>query len=172
MIDIADLRLLEIVEEAAATVTDDIGRLRKVAFEDEVYDQLMAEDLDARVRSAAVRKTAKALVRGFGDSRSPKPRKNAGMFHPRLVLKLGGGVWVWMDRATPTDLLEWGRLSTRNLARVAIAEADRQDYVAERLDMFRIHTGFAHLGELERAVYGYIDSDAPFEDGDFGPESP
>ncbi|WP_238863396.1 hypothetical protein [Kitasatospora sp. A2-31] len=77
------------------------------------------------------------------------------MFHPEGVLKLGSGVWVWMDLATPTDLLEWGRLSTRNLARVARAEADRQDYVAERLDAFRQHGGLL-LGQLERIVFGYV----------------
>jgi hypothetical protein len=78
------------------------------------------------------------------------------MFHPQGILKLGNGIWVWMDRATPTDLLEWGRLSTRNLARVATAEADRQDYVSERLDAFRRHIGLAYLGEMERTVFGYI----------------
>lgn len=48
-----------------------------------------------------------------------------------------------------------GRLSTRNLARVARAEADRQDYVAERLDAFRQH-GDLLLGQLERIVFGYV----------------
>ncbi|MFC9331297.1 hypothetical protein [Kitasatospora sp. NPDC057015] len=168
MIDTADLRLWEIVEEAATKVTDDTGRFRKSDLEAELRDRLAAEDLDVHVRSAAVDKLAGSLARGFGERRSPKPRKRSSMFHPQGILKLGSGVWVWMEHATPTDLLEWGRLSTKNLARVAIAEADRQDYVAERLDMFRIHTGFAHLGDLERAVYGYTAGDGPFEELEAG----
>jgi hypothetical protein len=79
------------------------------------------------------------------------------MFHPQRILPLGSGMWVWMDLATPTDLIEWGRLSTRNLARVETAEADRQSYVDERVDAFRGHTGLVLLGELERIVFGYAD---------------
>ncbi|GAA2092120.1 hypothetical protein GCM10009759_17490 [Kitasatospora saccharophila] len=155
----ADLRLWQIVEDAAAHVTDEAGRFRRSDLEAELRERLADEDLDVHVRSAAVGKLAGSLVRGFGERRSPKPRRRASMFHPQGILKLGGGVWVWMEHATPTDLLEWGRLSTRNLAKVAVAEADRQDYVAERLDAFRLHSGLTHLGELERAVYGYTGPD-------------
>ncbi|MFJ4676863.1 hypothetical protein [Kitasatospora sp. NPDC088783] len=164
MSETADLRLWQIVEDAAAHVTDEAGRFRRSDLEEELCDRLASEDLDVHVRSAAVGKLAGSLVRGFGERRSPKPRR-ASMFHPQGILKLGGGVWVWMERATPTDLLEWGRLSTRNLAKVAVAEADRQEYVAERLNGFRLHSGLTHLGELERAVYGYTGPD-PAEDAD------
>ncbi|MEV7122865.1 hypothetical protein [Kitasatospora griseola] len=169
MSDTADLRLWQIVEDAAAHVTDQTGRFRRSDLEAELRERLAGEDLDVHVRSAAVGKLAGSLVRGFGDRRSPKPRRQIGMFHPQGILKLGGGVWVWMERATPTDLLEWGRLSTKNLAKVAVAEADRQEYVAERLNGFRLHTSLTHLGELERAVYGYTGPD-PAEDADSGDE--
>lgn len=72
----------------------------------------------------------------------------SSMFHPRRILKLGNGIWVWMDRATVTDLLEWGRQSTKNVARVKTADADRQSYVAERVDAFRGHFGLVLLGDL------------------------
>ncbi|MFC9327927.1 hypothetical protein [Kitasatospora sp. NPDC057015] len=160
MSGIADIRLHEIVEEAARAVTDDTGRFHKGAFEAEVRRRLSAEDLDLHVQAAAMDKLAHGLVRGWGERRSPNPRRKAGMFHPKGILKLGSGMWVWMDSATPTDLLEWGRLSSRNLARVAQAETVRQDYVAERLDAFRLHAGLL-LGELERIVFGYVhDPDA------------
>ncbi|MFD7730466.1 hypothetical protein ACFV6F_08785 [Kitasatospora phosalacinea] len=165
----ADLRLWQIVDDAAAHVTDEAGRFRRSDLEAELRERLADEDLDLHVRSAAVGKLAGSLVRGFGERRSPKPRRRASMFHPQGILKLGSGVWVWMEHATPTDLLEWGRLSTRNLAKVAVAEADRQDYVAERLDAFRLHSSLTHLGELERAVYGYTSPDPdPAADADFG----
>ncbi|MEU9074578.1 hypothetical protein AB0D22_07830 [Kitasatospora sp. NPDC048538] len=152
---IAEVRLWEIVEEAARTVTDETGRFRKGDLESEVRKRLSGADLEAHVQAAALDKLAHGLVRGFGERRSPNPRRRSGMFHPRGILKLGSGIWVWMELATPTDLLEWGRLSTRNLARVARAEADRQDYVAERLDAFRLHNGLL-LGQLEQIVFGYI----------------
>ncbi|MFJ1707575.1 hypothetical protein [Kitasatospora sp. NPDC088346] len=151
----AELRLWEIVDEAAHAVTDQSGRFRKGDLEAEVRQRLAATDLEAHVQAAALDKLVHGLVRGWGERRSPNPRRKSGMFHPEGVLKLGSGIWVWMDLATPTDLLEWGRLSTRNLARVARAEADRQDYVAERLDAFRQH-GDLLLGQLERIVFGYV----------------
>lgn len=98
------------------------------------------------------------LVRGFGERRSPKLRQTSSMFHPRRILKLGNGIWVWMDRATVTDLLEWGRQSTKNVTRVKTADADRQSYVNERVDAFRDHAGLTLLGELERIVFGYADN--------------
>ncbi|MCY0928221.1 hypothetical protein OTB20_18870 [Streptomyces sp. H27-H1] len=168
----SDSRLWQIVEEAAASVTDETGRFRKSDLEDELRNRLAHEDLEVHVRAAAADKLVQGLVRGFGERRSPKPRRQSGMFHPEGILKLGNGIWVWMDRATRTDLLEWGRLSTRNLARVATAEIDRQRYVADRLDAFRQHTGFDLLGELERTVFGYIASEAdPFGDDDPLPDS-
>ncbi|MFF2041838.1 hypothetical protein ACFVVX_15525 [Kitasatospora sp. NPDC058170] len=151
----AELPLWEIVDEAAHAVTDESGRFRKGDLETEVRQRLAATDLEAHVQAAALDKLVHGLVRGWGERRSPNPRRKSGMFHPEGVLKLGSGVWVWMNLATPTDLLEWGRLSTRNLARVARAEADRQDYVAERLDAFRQH-GDLLLGQLERIVFGYV----------------
>jgi hypothetical protein len=164
----AEARLWQIVEDAATSVTDDTGRFRKKDLEDALRSRLTDEELQAHVRAAATGKLVQGLVRGFGERRSPKPRRRTSMFHPRGILKLGNGIWVWMDRATPTDLLEWGRLSTRNLARVATAEADRQDYVAERLDAFRRHIALAYLGELERTVFGYIHD--PNESADFEAE--
>ncbi|MFF2746443.1 hypothetical protein ACFVVA_12955 [Kitasatospora sp. NPDC058048] len=151
----AELRLWEIVEDAARAVTDETGRFRKGDLEVEVHKRISDAGLEAPVRSAALDKLVHGLVRGWGERRSPNPRRKSGMFHPQGILKLGSGIWVWMELATPTDLLEWGRLSTRNLARVARAEADRQDYVAERLDAFRIHSGLL-LGQLERIVFGYV----------------
>ncbi|MER5765649.1 hypothetical protein [Streptomyces sp. NPDC002082] len=165
----SDARLWQIVEEAAAAVTDETGRFRKGDLEDELRTRFAHEDLEVHVRAAAADKLVQGLVRGFGERRSPKPRRQSGMFHPEGILKLGNGIWVWMDRATRNDLLEWGRLSTRNLARVATAELDRQRYVAERLDAFREHSGFDFLGELEKTVFGYIASEAEDPFGDDGP---
>ncbi|MGW3185714.1 hypothetical protein ACWDD9_41240 [Kitasatospora sp. NPDC001119] len=151
----AELRLWEIVEESARALTDETGRFRKSDLEAEVHKRVTDAGIEIHVWSAAVDKMVRGLVRGFGERRSPNPRRKSGMFHPQGILKLGDGIWVWMELATPTDLLEWGRLSTRNLSRVAHAEANRQDYVAERLDAFRLHDGLL-LGQLERIVFGYV----------------
>ncbi|KQV20951.1 MULTISPECIES: hypothetical protein [unclassified Kitasatospora] len=160
----AEIRLQEIVEDAARTVTDDTGRFHKTDFESEVRKRLSADDLEVHIQAEALDKLAHGLVRGFGERRSPNPRRRSGMFHPQGILKLGSGKWVWMESATPTDLLEWGRLASQNLARVAQAETIRQDYVAERLDAFRLHSDLL-LGELERIVFGYVHN--PNADPDF-----
>ncbi|AZK97048.1 MULTISPECIES: hypothetical protein [Streptomyces] len=79
-------------------------------------------------------------------------------------MKLGTGVWVWMDRATDSDLLEWSRLSRRNRSRVDRADDEVQDYVDQRIDAFRTHTGIVHLGDLERSAFGWTDHE-PEEPG-------
>lgn len=163
MTSATESRLWHIVEEAAASVTDETGRFRKGEFTGALHASLTHDNLDPAVRDLVTVKSIQSLVRGFGERRSPKPRRRDGMFHPRGILKLGNGIWVWMEQATPTDLLEWGRLSTKNLVRVASAEFDRQGYVTERLNAFRVRPGLIHLGELERTVFGYLDGQEPIE---------
>jgi hypothetical protein len=107
-------------------------------------------------------------IRERGQNQPVMPRRASSLFHPRRILKLGNG-WVWMDRATVTDLLEWGRQSTKNVTRVKTADADRQSYVAERVDAFRSHHGLVLLGELERIVFGYVND--PNEPADIEPEA-
>ncbi|MGW2046213.1 hypothetical protein ACWCPF_13665 [Streptomyces sp. NPDC001858] len=74
-------------------------------------------------------------------------------------MKPGTGVWVWMERATDSDLLEWSRLSRRNRARVDMADFEVQDYVDQRIDAFRAHGDVVYLGDLERMVFGWAEDD-------------
>jgi hypothetical protein len=72
-------------------------------------------------------------------------------------VKLGTGIWVWMDRATDSDLLEWSRLSRRNRSRVDLADSEVQDYTDQRMDAFRVHTDVVFLGDLERVAFGWAE---------------
>ncbi|MFK0121188.1 hypothetical protein [Streptomyces sp. NPDC090994] len=150
-----DLRLQTIVERSARALTDQDGRFHKRQLTDAVREQLAREDLDPHLKSAALDKLAQSLVTGFGEHRNPRRRRSGTLFDPGDIVKLGTGVWVWMDRATDSDLLEWSRLSRKNRVRVDLADAEVQDYVDQRIDAFRLHTDVIHLGELERVAFGW-----------------
>ncbi|MFE0772192.1 hypothetical protein [Streptomyces sp. NPDC058861] len=154
---IADIRLQHIVEQSAVALTDSAGRFNKRRLTGAVREKLAAEDLDPYIRAVALDKLAQSLVTGFGERRNPRQRQTGGLFHPQDIIKLGNGIWIWMDRATDSDLLEWRRLSRRNRARVDLADNEIQDYADERLDAFRSNTDVLYLGDLERAVFGWTE---------------
>jgi hypothetical protein len=157
----ADARLWEIVEAAARTVTDELtGRFENKHLIDEVRARLADEELQAHVRLVAEDRLAESLARSFVRGRNPKPGKPEGMFHPGAILSLGDGKRIWMEYATDRDLIEWGRLSTKNLARVATAEGGRQQYVADRLEAFEDHRDWL-LGRIEREFFGYVGTEDP-----------
>ncbi|MFD8847622.1 hypothetical protein [Streptomyces sp. NPDC059604] len=150
-----DIRLQHIVEQSAVALTDSAGRFHKRRLTEAVREKLANEDLDPHIRDAALDRLAQSLVTGFGEQRNPRRRQTGGLFHPQDVIKLGNGIWVWMDRATDSDLLEWRRLSRRNRARVDLADNEIQDYADERLDAFRSNADVLYLGDLERVVFGW-----------------
>ncbi|AIA06660.1 hypothetical protein SAZ_32825 [Streptomyces noursei ZPM] len=156
----ADIRLRSIVEQSAVNLTDEAGRFNKCHLTEAVRDQLAREDLDPHIKAAALDKLAQSLVTGFGEHRNPRRRRTGTLFHPQDIVKLGTGIWVWMDRATDSDLLEWSRLSRRNRARVDLADSEVQDYVDQRIDAFRAHADVVYLGDLERVVFGWDRNDA------------
>jgi len=157
----ASTRLQSIVEETAVALTDTDGRFHKSHLIDAVRDRLTRDDLDPHVKTAALDKLAQSLVTGFGEHRNPRRRRTGALFHPRDIVKLGNGIWVWMDRATDSDILEWSRQSRRNRARVDLADSEVQDYVDQRIDAFRAHADVIYLGDLERVVFGWTEDDAP-----------
>lgn len=161
MTSMAEIRLRHIVEQSAVALTDTDGRFHRSTLTDAVREQLAREDLDPQVRAAALDKLAQSLVTGFGEHRNPRRRRTGTLFHPQDIVKLGTGVWVWMNRATDSDLLEWSRLSRRNRARVDLADAEVQDYVDQRIDAFRAHRDVIYLGDLERVVFGWTKDEAP-----------
>ncbi|MEV8426445.1 hypothetical protein [Streptomyces niveus] len=153
------IRLRGIVEETAVALTDADGRFHKNQLTDAVREQLARDDLDPGIRTAALDTLAQSLVTGFGEHRNPRRRRNGSLFHPHDILKLDNGIWVWMDRATDSDVLQWSRLSRRNRARVDEADSEIQDYADQRIDAFRAHTGIKYLGELERVAFGWTEAD-------------
>ncbi|MFD9715806.1 hypothetical protein [Streptomyces sp. NPDC059076] len=155
MTSTATLRLQRIVEQTALQLTDADGRFHKAALTDAVREQLTRGDLDPHIQAAALDRLAQSLVTGFGEQRNPRRRRTGTLFHPRDLVKPGTGVWVWMDRATDSDLLEWSRLSRRNRSRVDLADSEVQEYVDQRIDAFRAHTDVTHLGDLERLAFGW-----------------
>ncbi|MFF2567295.1 hypothetical protein [Streptomyces sp. NPDC058084] len=156
----SDLRLQHIVEKTALALTDTAGRFHKRQLIDAVREQLTADDLDPHLRAAALDKLAQSLVTGFGEQRNPRRRRSNSLFHPQDVIKLGNGIWVWMARATDSDLLEWRRLSRKNRVRVDMADNEVQDYTDERLDAFRAHGDVFYLEDLERAAFGWTEDHA------------
>lgn len=157
----AEARMWQIVEDAAKEVTDESnGQFENKALVDELKTRLADEEMPQHVRAQTTEMLAKKLAEGFVRRRNPKPGKVAAMFSPGAILPLGDGKRVWMDYATDSDLIEWARQSTKNLARVAAAESARQDYVAQRLDAMRDHPGW-YLGRVEREVFGYIPEEEP-----------
>jgi hypothetical protein len=156
----ADIRLRHIVEQTAVSLTDADGRFHKRRLTDAVRDQLAHGNLEPHVKAAALAKLAESLVTGFGEHRNPRRRRTGTLFHPQDIVKLGSGIWVWMDRATDSDLLEWSRLSRRNRVRVDNADSEIQDYTDQRLDAFRAHADVVYLGDLERVVFGWAEEQA------------
>jgi hypothetical protein len=156
----ADLRLQQIVEQSAVALTDATGRFHKRHLTDAVRDQLALEDLDPHIKATALDKLAQSLVTGFGEQRNPRRRRTNRLFHPQYVIKLGNGIWVWMARATDSDIVEWRRLSRKNRARVELADNEVQDYADEVLAAFRAHTDIVYLEDLERAVFGWTEDPA------------
>ncbi|MFE0055311.1 hypothetical protein [Streptomyces sp. NPDC059003] len=161
----AEIRLQHIVEQTAVALTDTDGRFRKRDLIDAVRDQLARGDLDPHIQAAAMERLAQSLVTAFGEHRNPRRRPTSSLFHPTDIVKLGNGIWVWMARATDSDLLEWKRLSRRNRARVDNADNEVQDYADERLDAFRAHRDVLYLLDLERVVFGWSEEHTAQADG-------
>ena len=160
----ADARLYELVEEAADAVTDpSTGRFENKDLIDEVRARLTKDDLPPPIRQVTTDKLAESIVRTFIRRRNPRPRRQGVLFHPRAILPLGDGKRVWMRYATPTDAIEWARLSTQNIARVAAADGDRQGYVAERLRAWADHPGWS-WERLEIELFGYAPDEEDLPD--------
>lgn len=162
------MRLRQIVEQSALALTDTEGRFHKSHLTDAVREQLARVDLDPHIQTAALDKLAQSLVTGFGEVRNPRRRRTGTLFHPQDIVKLGNGTWMWMDRATDSDLLAWSRLSRRNRSRTDLADNEVQDYIDQRVDAFRDHPGLVLLGDLERIVFGYVNN--PNQAADFEAE--
>ncbi|MCZ0978709.1 hypothetical protein O1L60_04160 [Streptomyces diastatochromogenes] len=159
----SDPQLRKLALEAAQHVTTDVGRMRK----DDIVD-----DLCARIRErddlegAVLRKAAQSLMRDLGERRSPRRnRRTGGLYHPESIIKLGNGIWVWMKHTTPTDMTQWGLISSRNTVRSVTADAEKQQYIHERTDAFRLNPGLSSLHPLEEAVFHY--RQATLDDADW-----
>ncbi|MER6190240.1 hypothetical protein [Streptomyces cyaneofuscatus] len=145
--------LRTLVLEIARRITTDRGRIHTAELQRELARELaLHEDL----LPMALAKGCQGLIRDMGDRHSPRRRRaRGGLYHPDSVLKLGNGIWVWMKDATPTDITQWGRVSSRNAVRILTSEAETQQYIADRTDAFRAHPRFDRLAPLEEAVFHY-----------------
>ncbi|WP_412078792.1 hypothetical protein ACLF6K_35890 [Streptomyces xanthophaeus] len=161
-----EIRLRHLVETTALEITDTDGRFRKRDLVDAVRSKLDHEDIGPETRAIALDKLAESAVTGFGDERKPRRRGPETLFHPDCILKLGNGIWIWMQDATDSDIVAWRRLSRRNRARVDRADDDLQDYSDERLDAYRVNKGIVRLIDLERHYFGWTPDQA---DPDFLP---
>ncbi|MFJ6071602.1 hypothetical protein ACIQFU_12300 [Streptomyces sp. NPDC093065] len=149
----ADPVLRKIALEAAQQVTTDTGRI----YQDELLEAL-CERLAPRkeLLGLVIKKAGQAMMRDLGERHSPRRHRTTdGLYHPKSIMKLGNGIWVWMRDSTATDMTEWGRISSRNFVRTATAEAHKQDYVSSRSDAYRQHPHCERLSVLEESVFGY-----------------
>ncbi|MEN8654406.1 hypothetical protein ABCR94_28365 [Streptomyces sp. 21So2-11] len=145
--------LRRIALEAAEQVTTDIGRIHTADFQAALSGRLRE---NKELYDAAIYKATQAMMRDFGERRSPRRHhKTGGLYHPGSVLKLGNGIWMWMKDATPTDMTQWARLSSRNTVRVISAEAEKQQYALDRTDAFRENPSCERLSQLEEVVFQY-----------------
>ncbi|MFD7013925.1 hypothetical protein [Streptomyces sp. NPDC059928] len=153
MIYVSDPALRKIALEAAEQVTTDIGRIHKDDLHEAICERLRQ---DEKLFEMTVQKAARGMARDLGERRSPRRhRKTGSLYHPASILRLGNGIWVWMKDATPTDMTQWGRLSSRNTVQIITAEAERQQYVLDRTDAFREYPDFERLAPLEESVFHY-----------------
>ncbi|MFG2924231.1 hypothetical protein ACGFYA_22340 [Streptomyces sp. NPDC048305] len=149
----SDPQLRQLALEAAQHVTTDAGRMHKDDFLDDLCARIHER---ADLEGAVLKKAAQGLMRDLGERRSPRRNKRTGgMYHPESIIKLGNGIWVWMKHTTPTDMTQWGLISSRNTVRTITAAADTQQYIHERTDAFRSHPGISSLHPLEEAVFHY-----------------
>ncbi|EGX58828.1 hypothetical protein SZN_15818 [Streptomyces zinciresistens K42] len=149
----SDPVLRKIALEAAQQVTTDTGRI----YQDELLEAL-CERLAPRkeLLGLVIKKAGQAMMRDLGERHSPRRHRTTdGLYHPKSIMKLGNGIWVWMKDSTATDMTEWGRISSRNFVRTATAEAHKQDYVGSRSDAYRENPHCERLSMLEESVFGY-----------------
>ncbi|GLW03801.1 MULTISPECIES: hypothetical protein [Streptomyces] len=152
-----ELLLRQLVEETALEITDADYRFRKRDLVQAVRSKLDHVDLGPDTLAIALDKLADNAVTGFGDQRNPRRRGPGSFFHPDDILKLGNGVWVWMRRATDSDLVAWRKQSRRNRVHVDAADNELQDYADDRLDAFRTSDGIVYLEDLERVVFHWTE---------------
>lgn len=167
MTDPHEAALDRLVHDAFRSARNEVGRFRPKNVEAVLDEVLSRPDLPEGVRAAARRRLAKSLVRSEGEKRNPRRRKRgkrSTMYDPDDYLRLGGE-WVEMRDATDTDLAQWARNSATNADRVVAADAETQDYAADRIDAYRAHPGlFRNLDELERGLYGWSEQPDLFTD--------
>ncbi|MCX4718265.1 hypothetical protein [Streptomyces virginiae] len=152
-----ELLLRQLVEETALEITDAEGRFRKRDLVQAVRGKLDHVNLSPDTLAIALDKLADNAVTGFGDQRNPRRRGPGSFFHPDDILKLGNGVWVWMRRATDSDLVAWRKQSRRNRVHVYAVDDEQEDYAVERLDAFRTNDGIVYLEDLERVVFHWTE---------------
>ncbi len=160
----AEVWMQEIAQKAAEAVTGRDGRFKDPDFFAEI-ERLLAEEERPDVIREVKLNAARRIGNRFLRARSPRKKKDDpidALFDPGYILPLGDETRVFMDRATPDDLIMYGALSSEMAANVNRAAADRQDYVASRLKAFRSSKGQL-LGGIERDVFGYVEPDEPEE---------
>ncbi|WP_420036040.1 hypothetical protein ACN2WE_30900 [Streptomyces sp. cg28] len=159
----SDPALRKIALTAAELVTTDTGRIHQ----DELLEALCEQLAQHPEHIASMRrKAAQAMMRDLGERHSPRRHRTAnGLYHPKSIMKLGNGIWVWMKDSNPTDMTEWGRISSRNFVQTATAEAHKQEYVGARSDAYRDNPHCVRLSQLEESVFGY--QQGSFDDLDF-----
>ncbi|CAL9415729.1 hypothetical protein [Streptomyces sp. enrichment culture] len=162
----SDPVLRRIALEAAEQVTTDIGRIHQEELLEALCEQLASRK---ELLGLVIKKAGQAMMRDLGERHSPRRHRTTdGLYHPKSIMKLGNGIWVWMKDSTPTDMTEWGRISSRNFVRTATAEAHKQEYVSSRSDAYRENPHCERLSTLEESVFGYRQSsfdDLGFDSG-------
>ncbi|MDT0382319.1 hypothetical protein RM572_26525 [Streptomyces sp. DSM 42041] len=149
----SDPVLRKIALEAAQQVTTDTGRIHQDELLEALCERLAPRE---ELLGLVIKKAGQAMMRDLGERHSPRRhRTTEGLYHPKSIMKLGNGIWVWMEDSTATDMTEWGRISSRNFVRTATAEAHKQEYVRSRSDAYRANPHCVQLSSLEESVFGY-----------------
>jgi hypothetical protein len=159
-VNMARVRLHEIVEQAARNVTDADGRFHKKDHIDQVKGMLATVQLSPVTQEELKYREARKLCEDFVRTRTPRARGSRNSAIPTLysdgsLLVLTNGDRVWMQDANRDDLIQWNRSASERVQNAMARQDDRRQYVEQRLQFWKGRDDIKHLGELERHFFNY-----------------
>jgi hypothetical protein len=166
-----EVRIWELVEQAARAATDEDGRFSGKRHKDELAHLLSTVDFP-QVRDVQLDLSARKLVESFARRRNPRTRNGQSaipsLYDDGFLLVLEDGMRVWMEDATQQDLILWGNRTAEKTAKHLEAQRQREQYIEARLTVWRGRPDIEKLGKLERHFFGYspVDGDGMDDDLD------
>jgi hypothetical protein len=90
----------------------------------------------------------------------PRPSSPGGFYHPKRIIPAAPAQSCTMQRVTLAQFDFWENHDTAAFIRASEAHEEKQAYWADRKRGFA-STGLLTLGDVERAVFGYVEPPVP-----------